>query len=199
MYEEIPVFTSRQKEIIDAAIHLIARKGIQEVTMKNLSREVGISEPALYRHFNGKHDIMKGILDSFSYHNKLMSGRPFDPDKTALENLEHTVLQVFRKFTEYPELSSVIFSEEIFQNEEDLTAQVTDLMAVNREVFKGMITAGIKDGSLRNDINKEDMSLIIIGVMRLLVIRWRLSRYSFDLVRRGERLFRRTIQVLLEK
>ena len=193
------MFTTRQKEIIDAAIHLIARKGIQEVTMKNLSREVGITEPALYRHFSSKHDILKGVLDSFQYHNKLIHNRSFDSGNTALENLQITVLQVFKKFTEYPELSSVIFSEEIFQNEEDLTARVTDLMVLNREVFKEMISAGIKDGSIRDDINKDDISLIIIGVMRLLVIRWRMSRYSFDLVERGDQLFRRTIQILLER
>ncbi len=193
------MFTTRQKEIIDAAIHLIARKGIQEVTMKNLSREVGITEPALYRHFSSKHDILKGVLDSFQYHNKLIYNRSFDSGTTALENLQNTVLQVFKRFTEYPELSSVIFSEEIFQNEEDLTAQVADLMVLNREVFKEMISAGIKDESIRDDINKDDISLIIIGVMRLLVIRWRMSRYSFDLVERGDQLFRRTIQILLER
>lgn len=193
------MFTSRQKEIIDASIRLIARKGIQEVTMKNLSREVGISEPALYRHFKNKHDIMIGVLDSFDYHNKLISETGIKHDTGAMEKLKTAFIMVFKKFTEHPEISSVFFSEEIFQNEEDFTIKVNELISGNRGFFINLIEEGIEEGSLRNDINKEDMSLIIMGVMRLLVIRWRLARYSFDLVSKGEQLFERTISVLLRK
>ena len=43
--------TERQQEIIDVALKLINNRGIQGLTMKNLSREIGVSEPAIYRHF----------------------------------------------------------------------------------------------------------------------------------------------------
>ncbi len=190
------MFTSRQKEIIDASIRLIARKGIQEVTMKNLSREVGISEPALYRHFKNKHDILVGVLDSFKYYNKLIPESVKDFDLNALEKLKTAVIMVLKKFADYPEISSVFFSEEIFQNEEDLTSKVTELISKNREIFIGLIEEGIIEGSLRDDINKDDMSLVIIGVMRLMVIRWRLSHYSFDLVTTGKEMFEGTISIL---
>ncbi len=190
------MFTSRQKEIIDASIRLIARKGIQEVTMKNLSREVGISEPALYRHFKNKHDILAGVLDSFKYYNKLIPESVKDFDLNALEKLKTAVIMVLKKFADYPEISSVFFSEEIFQNEEDLTSKVTELISKNREIFISLIEEGITEGSLRDDINKDDMSLVIIGVMRLMVIRWRLSHYSFDLVTTGKEMFEGTISIL---
>ncbi len=193
------MFTARQKEIIDASIRLIARKGIQEVTMKNLSREVGISEPALYRHFKNKHEILVGVLDSFDYYNKLITETVNDNGGDAIEKLKTAVLQVFRKFSQHTEIASVIFSEEIFQNEEDLAARVKEIMAANGKAFTKLIEEGIQSGGLRGDIDKDDMSLIILGVMRLLVIHWRLSRYSFDLVERGEQVFERTIRVLLAK
>lgn len=43
--------TERQQEIIDVALKLINNKGIQGLTMKYRSRDIGISEPAIYRHF----------------------------------------------------------------------------------------------------------------------------------------------------
>jgi len=193
------VFTARQREIIDASIRLIARKGIQEVTMKNLSREVGISEPALYRHFKNKHDILAGVLESFNHYNKLIPESVLDMDATALEKLKIAVVRVLEKFAEYPEISGVFFSEEIFQNDEDLAGKVSELISRNREFFIGIIDEGISEGSLRDDINKDDMSLIIIGVMRLLVIRWRLSHYSFDLVAAGRNIFEGSISILFRK
>ena len=53
--------TERQQEIINVALKLINEKGIQGLTMKNLSKEIGISEPAIYRHFENKIEILLAI------------------------------------------------------------------------------------------------------------------------------------------
>jgi AcrR family transcriptional regulator len=60
------MLTDRQLEIIQTSIKLISSKGIQGLTMKNLSKEIGISEPAIYRHYDNKIEILVSILDYFS-------------------------------------------------------------------------------------------------------------------------------------
>ncbi|MCB0284871.1 MAG: TetR family transcriptional regulator, partial [Calditrichaeota bacterium] len=37
-------FSERQQQIINAAIELIAEKGIQQLTIKNLSKKIGVVE-----------------------------------------------------------------------------------------------------------------------------------------------------------
>ena len=59
------MFTKRQQQIVETAIGLIAHKGIQNLTIKNLALQIGISEPALHRHFKNKLEIMKSILKYF--------------------------------------------------------------------------------------------------------------------------------------
>ena len=56
--------SKRQKEIINAALKLISEGGIQALTMKNLAKMLEITEPALYRHFENKHDILLNVLFS---------------------------------------------------------------------------------------------------------------------------------------
>ena len=58
-------FTNRQREIIVTSIDLIAENGIQGLTIKNIARKVGVSEPAIYRHFDSKINILLGILSYF--------------------------------------------------------------------------------------------------------------------------------------
>ena len=55
-------YSKRQIEIIEAATILIGQKGIQNLTTKNLAAEIGFSEPALYRHFKNKSDILQSVL-----------------------------------------------------------------------------------------------------------------------------------------
>ncbi len=58
-------FTERQQQIVEIAIKLIADKGIQNLTTKNLAKEIGISEPAIYRHFSNKLEILKAVITNF--------------------------------------------------------------------------------------------------------------------------------------
>ena len=44
----------RKKQIMDAARKLIMRSGSEHVTIKNMAKEVGISDSAIYRHFKSK-------------------------------------------------------------------------------------------------------------------------------------------------
>ena len=59
------MLTDRQQEIIDTSLEIISTIGIQGLTIKNLSKRIGISEPAIYRHYENKISILLAILDYF--------------------------------------------------------------------------------------------------------------------------------------
>ncbi len=52
---------TRQK-ILEAAEKLLLLKGSAHVTTKEIAREVGLSESALYRHFDHKEDIFFALM-----------------------------------------------------------------------------------------------------------------------------------------
>jgi AcrR family transcriptional regulator len=54
----------RKKQIITEAMRLFAHYGYDLVTIKQLADACGISEPALYRHFDSKEAIYGAVLDS---------------------------------------------------------------------------------------------------------------------------------------
>jgi len=51
--------------ILDAAIELFAEKGYAGTSVRRIARTVGVSEGALYRHFEGKEAILDAVLDLF--------------------------------------------------------------------------------------------------------------------------------------
>jgi len=53
----------RQEMIIDEAIKIIHAEGYQSLSIRELAKHVKISEPAIYRHFLNKEDIILGILN----------------------------------------------------------------------------------------------------------------------------------------
>lgn len=52
----------RRGEILDAAIGVFHRRGYDGGTMREIADAVGVSEPALYRHFAGKEDLFEQLI-----------------------------------------------------------------------------------------------------------------------------------------
>ena len=52
-----------RQQILDACDKLIQSLGLARVTTKELARETGLSEGALYRHFEHKQDIFLAVFE----------------------------------------------------------------------------------------------------------------------------------------
>jgi len=190
--------TDRQNEIINASITLIAEKGIQGLTIKNLAHAINVTEPALYRHFKNKTAILLAILDSFKNIMPEASGIISMDNKSSIEKIRSIFREYFKRFSETPELVSVIFSDEIFKNEKKLSEKIAYLIGKNEELFSKIIKDGQKANEIRTDINGKHIAIVIMGSLRLIVKRWELSGYAFDLKKEGDKLFN-SVKLMISK
>ncbi|MEA2563074.1 MAG: hypothetical protein QOH06_4578 [Acidobacteriota bacterium] len=57
---------SRQDEILDRTIELLREAGLAGLTMKKVAERVGFTEPAIYRHFPNKQELLVGVAGRLS-------------------------------------------------------------------------------------------------------------------------------------
>lgn len=81
-----------RQRILDAAVAAISEAGAASVTMADVAKRAGVSEPTLYRHF-GSRDRLYEELDT---HAHAALGLP--PMPTDLEGMAATVHALFAKF-----------------------------------------------------------------------------------------------------
>ena len=188
--------TSRQEEIINASIEIISDKGIQNLTIRNLSKAIGISEPAIYRHFDSKMDILLAILSKFE--NYIMANRGIIKDKklSQIEKLERMFSYQFSYFMNNPTFAAVVFAEEIFRDDKRLKEKIQAIMKKNFDMILKIVKEGQVKKNIRTDIDSDQAVLIIMGGLRLIVTKWRLSDHSFSIESEGQKLWR-TIRKLI--
>lgn len=184
------MLTERQTQIIESSIELIANKGIQGLTIKNLSKAIGISEPGIYRHFESKTEILLTILNNFKEMADMLSGLLNDFQGPAIEKIEFMFTRMLDLFSTTPSMVSVIFSEEIFKNEELLKLKITEVLNTHAQNIENIITKGQEENNVRKDIEVKTLTLIIMGSLRLLVKRWDLNNHNFDLNKEGSKLIK---------
>jgi AcrR family transcriptional regulator len=189
--------TERQAEIIEKSIDLIAEKGIQGLTIKNLSKRIGISEPAIYRHFESKNEIILALLNTFNDMSLMFSSMMQTFEGTALEKIRFMFTKMIEIFIENPSMVAVIFSEELFKNEDILNDKVKIIQNRNQETVENILEQGKINKDIRNDIDTRYLAILVMGALRFLVNKWNLNDKNFDLEKEGKELLN-SIQLLLK-
>ena len=190
------MLSERQQQIMDESIKIIDEKGIQGLTIKNLSKAIGISEPGIYRHFESKTEILLSILNNFKEMAEMLSGMMESYEATAIEKIDFMFSKMLELFSETPSMVSVIFSEEIFKNEELLKLKITEVLNLHAQTIENIIAKGQEENNVRKDIELKTLALMIMGSLRLLVKRWDLNNHNFNLNNEGGKLIKGLDKIL---
>jgi AcrR family transcriptional regulator len=182
------MLSERQQQIINESIILIDGKGIQGLTIKNLAKAIGISEPGIYRHFDSKTDILIAILDGFKEMANMLSEMMGTYNGTAAEKISFMFSRMIETFSEEPSMVSVIFSEEIFKNEEVLKNKIIEIVNLHAQTIESIILKGQQEKNVREDIDEKSLALLAMGSLRLLVKKWDLQNHSFNLTTEGNKM-----------
>ena len=182
-------FSERQIEITEAATKRIDEHGIQDLTIKTLAADLNLSEAALYRHFKSKNEILLGLLTYFIEEMKdrldiILSNK----DRSPSELLKDLFDSQLKTFVQKPSVVSVIFSESIFQFNKELSSTVSSMMELMQNHIETIVKKGQANGSFSKIVGVSTTTTIIMGGMRITVLKWKLSGHKSDLIKDGNKV-----------
>ena len=180
-------FTDRQIEIMEAATNRISKYGIQNLTIKTLAEDIGLSEPALYRHFKSKNEILLCLLEYFKTEMKnRIQSIPLKATDTEADKLRAIFNSQLQTFVSKPAIVSVIFAESIFHYEEKLSNKVSEIMDMMQNYVKNNIKQGQESGQYNKLMGASTLTTILIGGIRMTVLKWKLLGHKSDLIKDGK-------------
>ncbi|ABG96384.1 MULTISPECIES: TetR/AcrR family transcriptional regulator [Rhodococcus] len=147
--------SGRRTELLDIAATLFAERGLRATTVRDIADAAGILSGSLYHHFDSKEsmvdEILRGFLDDLfgKYREIVASGLD---SRATLEALVTT---------SYEAIDASHSAVAIYQDEvKHLVANerftyLSELNTEFRELWMGVLEAGVKDGSFRSDIDVE--------------------------------------------
>ncbi|NCC65381.1 MAG: TetR/AcrR family transcriptional regulator [Spirochaetia bacterium] len=173
--------TPRQLELIEAAIKLTATDGIQKLTIRNVASAIGVSEAAVYRHFESKHELLKAIL---AYLDAMLSPRfeaLLESKAPAFEALLSFLSDLFTLLEHNTAFTLMLFAEETFNVDPQLQTELLSLMEGNLARLVQFFQKAIEKGACRSDLAPLQLAVITFGSIRLSVSRWHLQGASTSL------------------
>ncbi|MFW6025965.1 MAG: TetR/AcrR family transcriptional regulator [Candidatus Woesearchaeota archaeon] len=173
----------RRNEILEKSLEIIYKKGFYNLTMRNIAEKINISEAALYKHFKNKREIITKLADQFFCHDDEIT--KFDGDKNSIDKLKSMIKKQFEIFSKNPLITVITFQEEIFREYPDIWNKFNYHREIREKILRNIILEGKKNDEIIPEIDEKSFSTLIMGAIRMTVIKWRGSDFSFSINEKG--------------
>ena len=173
----------RQNEILDAALHLIAEKGIRNLTIRHLSQAMHITDAALYYYFQDKLAIIQALVSRFEGEADAVEDELHGWAAVEVALIHRTELVLAT-----PDLARVVFAEELFQGDPEVEQILFGMMQRHRKIMLRHFKEAEDAGEIRSDIPDDTLFRMILGPLRLLIKQWGMSHGAFDLREERQKL-----------
>ncbi len=178
----------RKAEILDATLRLADELGPDRLSTQAIAREVGLTQPGIFRHFPTKQAIWEAVGGTIATRmaegwRTAIQGRD-DP----VERLRGLVISQLKLIQSTPAIPAILFSRELHAENDLLRKSVFYLLGRFHRALAEQVAQAQATVSLRGDIHPEDAAFLLVGLVQGLAVRWSLSGRSFGLVEEGARL-----------
>lgn len=158
----------RRTEIADAALRIIATRGIAALTVATLASELGLTGGALYRHFDSTEEILVAVAQRAV---ELVDGTLPPADLPPLEWLERFVESRSKTVGGHPGLARLLVSDQLAMALPP--AALEHVQGAVRRTFAAMELAlrrGQEVGDVRDDVDARDLLPIVAGTVQILAL-----------------------------
>lgn len=191
--------SDRQLEIIEAAGKILTASGVSGLTIKNLAKEMKFSESAIYRHFTSKEEIIIAML---GYLADNMDER-YVKAIAAEQSPEEKFITVFQNqnlfFKKNPHFVVAVFSDGLLEESERINESILKIMNTRVKYLLPIIKEGQQKKVFTNAITAENLLHIVMGSFRLLMYKWRVSDFKFDIKEKGDEMIQSVLTLIRAK
>ena len=158
----------RQVELIDAALHIIATKGIAALSTRSLAKQVGLSSGAIFRHFAS----LDALLDAVAARVELVLEATLPPATLPpVERLERFVEARSAAVAHQLGILRLVLSEQfLLALPKSASDRLSACVQRTRAFVIECVREGQASGDLRADLPIETLAPIVMGTVQMLAL-----------------------------
>ena len=189
----------RKAEILKATLDLAFEVGPDHVTTGMIAGRLGLTQPAVYKHFPKKEDIWKAATETLCAQIRQNAQASVSSTHSPIDTLRRLILGHLKLVTQTPALPEIMVMR-------DPTGTLTEArQAIQVEItgFRAALNRAFEEGQakryLRRSVPTADGVTLLFGIIQSLVLRLIVSRNTALLLDDGARLFDLQISFLSDE
>ena len=171
--------SNRKDIILEQAMELIIENGLGELTMSKVARRMGFTEPAMYRHFQNKQDLVVSLIHLVSGYFEVLF-EEFDqeePPETFFPNYFDALLKYLEKVKG---ITILFLSESAFNRDQVTRAALQNMFQGQNERIAAYLKKAAARGEILSGVDPAAAALVFLGTVQAITTRFLLSSQKFS-------------------
>ena len=182
----------KRRVILDAAIHVFARRGFHSCRVSDVADEAGVAYGLVYHYFRSKEEILNTL---FTERWQLMLDAIVEIDKreqTAREKLYQVGGFIIDSYRHEPDLMKVIIVE-VTRAANTFGRHHLPKIREAYDLIAGIVEQARADGTFKSDISAEFAAMCFYGAIEQLLTAW-----IFDVLPKADEDYERSKGLIVE-
>jgi len=165
----------RKLDIVEASEKVFLTKGFENTTMDDIAEQAELSKGTLYLYFKSKEELYSEIIKKGEKILTDLFKEAVNTNENGLckvKNIGEAFIKFYNEYQEFHEAILLGHSKTHIQDDEKKCEDCKDGKVESNQVFVEAIEEGIKDGSIRSDVDPLKTSLLLwaqsMGVMQMI-------------------------------
>jgi AcrR family transcriptional regulator len=174
-------YSKAKTAVLSAASAVIREEGPRAATLKNIATRAGITEPAIFRHFDGVDGLFGGL---FSVYERVYerSSAAYAADGQGLAKLRAAAGLIVDNIAASRDFAYIlVYARHVFRGYAEFKAKIAENDAKDQGMVLECVNEGIKAGELRSDIDPVSAAVSLMGSILLTAVMWIESGFGFDI------------------
>jgi len=176
----------RKEEVFIIISEIIAEKGLSEVSTVEVAKRLGVSQPAIYKYFKNKDEMIVYFLEHLKDQLAEVLRRA-STGKTTREKLELIYKEHFKLIEKTKILPRVIFSDVVYLGNPEKKNTLKEAIISYKMGIAKILEEGIKKGEVV-EMEPEIGARFFIGTIIASTLTWMLNDMKFRLSVEVDRL-----------
>lgn len=158
----------RQVELADAALRIIATKGIAALSTRSLAAEVGLSTGAIFKHFASLEALLDAVVGRVE---SVLEATFPDPGLPPLERLERFVAARSSAVGKQLGILRLVLSDQVsLAMTKGGSERLAACVARTRAFLRACIAEGQAQGTIRGDVPEAALTAVVMGTVQVLAL-----------------------------
>ena len=155
---------ARKLQIVRSAVSVFARSNYRAAKVADIAAEAEISEAAIYKYFPSKKSVFLEALRHMSDRVIILWQQEVENEEDAVKAIERMAITYYRRMMKHPQELKVQFQAISEVDDRDIARQLRQDHRNYRRFIEEVIKKGIRQGSVRKDLDVPTTGFLLDGV-----------------------------------
>jgi AcrR family transcriptional regulator len=166
---------ARRSQIVSCTLTLLADTPIDRITTRQVARELGISQPALFRHFRSRDEIFEAVVLHARGELEQLASQALGRCEPPLESIAALIHAIVDYVVGHPGMPRLLFYDVGSSATASYHAPLAQLVALQRSLATELVRQAQRAGTIPRDVDAARAAVILIASLQGLMLQWQLS------------------------